>query len=121
MIADDHLRSAVHGGVPSLLRAPLVGRCIRDRSMEDRPAMQVQEEEYKYLAERNEGAATSVWCATSPQLEDRGGVYCEDCDIAIAVPADHPEPRGARPWACDSEVAERLWRASEEWTGARLG
>lgn len=68
-----------------------------------------------------EGAATSVWCATSPQLEDRGGVYCEDCDIAIAVPADHPEPRGARPWACDSEVAERLWRASEEWTGARLG
>src|SRR5439155_7734708 len=58
-----------------------------------------------------EGAATSVWCATSPQLEDRGGVYCEDCDIAIAVPADHPEPRGARPWACDSEVAERLWRA----------
>src|SRR5205807_5910263 len=62
MIADDHLRSAVHGGVPSLLRAPLVGRCIRDRSMEDRPAMQVQEEEYKYLAERNEGAATSVWC-----------------------------------------------------------
>src|SRR5882762_692028 len=68
-----------------------------------------------------EGAATSVWCATSPQLEDRGGVYCEDCDIAIAVPADHPESRGVRPWARDPEVAERLWRASEEWTGARLG
>ena len=68
-----------------------------------------------------EGAATSVWCATSPQLEDRGGVYCEDCDIAIAVPADYPEPRGVRPWARDPEVAERLWRASEEWTGARLG
>ena len=68
-----------------------------------------------------EGAATSVWCATSPQLEDRGGVYCEDCDIAIAVPADYPEPRGVRPWARDPEVAERLWRASKEWTGARLG
>ena len=68
-----------------------------------------------------EGAAMSVWCATSPQLEDRGGVYCEDCDIAIAVPADYPEPRGVRPWARDPEVAERLWRASEEWTGARLG
>jgi NAD(P)-dependent dehydrogenase (short-subunit alcohol dehydrogenase family) len=68
-----------------------------------------------------EGAATSVWCATSAQLDDRGGVYCEDCDIAIAVPADHPEPRGVRPWARDPEVAERLWRASEEWTGARLG
>ena len=68
-----------------------------------------------------EGAATSVWCATSAQLDDRGGVYCEDCDIAIAVPADHPEPRGVRPWARDPEVAERLWRVSEEWTGARLG
>jgi len=68
-----------------------------------------------------EGAATSVWCATSAQLDDRGGVYCEDCDIAIAVPADYPEPRGVRPWACDPEAAERLWHVSEEWTGARLG
>src|SRR5882672_11567070 len=54
-------------------------------------------------------------------LEDRGGVYCEDCDIAIAVPADHPEPRGVRPWARDPEVAERLWRTSEEWTGRGSG
>src|SRR5882672_7686970 len=51
-------------------------------------------------------------------LEDRGGVYCEDCDIAIAVPADHPEPRGVRPWARDPAVAERLWRARKEWTSA---
>lgn len=68
-----------------------------------------------------EGAATSVWCATSPQLDGRGGVYCEDCDIAIAVAGDYPEPRGVRPWARDPEIAERLWRASEEWTAARLG
>jgi hypothetical protein len=67
-----------------------------------------------------EGAATRACCATSPQLEDRGGVYCEDRDIAIAVPAEHPEPRGVRPWARDPEVRERLWRASEEWTGAQL-
>src|SRR5262249_42049501 len=25
-----------------------------------------------------QGAATSVWCATSPQLEGKGGVYCLD-------------------------------------------
>ena len=30
-----------------------------------------------------QGAATSIWCATSSQLEGRGGVYCEDFDIAI--------------------------------------
>src|SRR3954449_1875526 len=29
-----------------------------------------------------QGAATSTWAATSPQLEGMGGVYCENCDIA---------------------------------------
>jgi NAD(P)-dependent dehydrogenase (short-subunit alcohol dehydrogenase family) len=66
-----------------------------------------------------QGAATSVWCATSPQLAGMGGVYCEDCDVAEAVPADYPQPRGVRPWAMDPEAAERLWTLSEEWTGAR--
>jgi NAD(P)-dependent dehydrogenase (short-subunit alcohol dehydrogenase family) len=67
-----------------------------------------------------QGAATSVWCATSPQLEGKGGVYCEDVDIAEAVPADFSEPRGVRPWAMDPELAERLWAKSEAWTGLRL-
>ena len=64
-----------------------------------------------------QGAATSVWCATSHALDGKGGVYCEDCDVAEAVPADFPEPRGVRPWAMDSAQAERLWTKSEEWTG----
>ncbi|WP_163991092.1 oxidoreductase [Pyxidicoccus caerfyrddinensis] len=67
-----------------------------------------------------QGAATSVWCATSPQLEGLGGVYCEDVDIAQAVPADFPEQRGVRPWAMDPDLAERLWTKSEEWTGVTL-
>ena len=49
-----------------------------------------------------------------------GGVYCEDVDIAEAVTADSPEPRGVRPWAMDPELAERLWAKSEEWTGVKL-
>jgi NAD(P)-dependent dehydrogenase (short-subunit alcohol dehydrogenase family) len=68
-----------------------------------------------------QGAATSVWCATSPQLDGMGGVYCEDVDIAKAVPADFPEPSGVRPWAMDAALAERLWAKSEEWTGVKLG
>ncbi|PTL78842.1 oxidoreductase [Vitiosangium sp. GDMCC 1.1324] len=67
-----------------------------------------------------QGAATSVWCATSPQLDGMGGVYCEDVDIAEAVPADFPEPRGVRPWARDPKLAERLWTKSEEWAGVKL-
>jgi NAD(P)-dependent dehydrogenase (short-subunit alcohol dehydrogenase family) len=67
-----------------------------------------------------QGAATSVWCATSPQLEGMGGVYCEDADIAKAVPADHAGKDGVRPWAMDAEAAERLWQKSEEWTGVKF-
>jgi NAD(P)-dependent dehydrogenase (short-subunit alcohol dehydrogenase family) len=64
-----------------------------------------------------QGAATSVWCATSAQLDGMGGVYCEDVDIAEAVSADFEGTRGVRPWAMDPELAERLWRKTEEWTG----
>ena len=62
----------------------------------------------------------SVWCAVSPQLEGKGGVYCEDCDVAEAVPADSPAPRGVRPYATDPELAERLWTLSERLTGVRF-
>jgi hypothetical protein len=51
VVADDNLWYAVHGGVPGLLRAPLVGRRIGHRGMEDRSATQVQEEEHEHLAE----------------------------------------------------------------------
>jgi hypothetical protein len=51
VVADDNLWRPVHGGVPGLLRAPLVGRRIRHRGMENRSATQVQEEEYEHLAE----------------------------------------------------------------------
>jgi NAD(P)-dependent dehydrogenase (short-subunit alcohol dehydrogenase family) len=68
-----------------------------------------------------QGAATSVWCATSKQLEGMGGVYCEDVEIAQSVPADFPEPRGVRPWAIDSKLADQLWSKSEEWTGVSFG
>ena len=67
-----------------------------------------------------QGAATSVWCATSAQLDGMGGVYCEDADIAAAVPADLDGPHGVRPWAMDADAAEQLWQLSEHWTGARL-
>ena len=67
-----------------------------------------------------QGAATSVWCATSAQLEGLGGVYCEDVDVAEAVAGDAQGTSGVRPWAIDPVVAERLWAASERWTGAAL-
>lgn len=68
-----------------------------------------------------QGAATTVWCATSPQLEGMGGVYCADCDIARALPTDDStELHGARPRAIDPVAAGRLWQLSEQLTGANL-
>lgn len=68
-----------------------------------------------------QGAATSVWCATSPQLAGMGGVYCADCDIAIALPSDgSPEMHGVRPRAIDPVSAGRLWQLSEQLTGVTL-
>ena len=68
-----------------------------------------------------QGAATSVWCATSPQLEGMGGVYCADCEIARALPSDEStDLHGVRPRATDPVAAGRLWQLSERLTGATL-
>ncbi|MDB5562823.1 MAG: oxidoreductase [Hyphomicrobiales bacterium] len=66
-----------------------------------------------------QGAATSVWCATSPQLVGRGGVYCENCDIAELAPVGDTRKTGVRPWAADPILADRLWSLSEDRTGVR--
>ncbi|KUN74770.1 oxidoreductase [Streptomyces canus] len=63
-----------------------------------------------------QGAATQVWAATSPQLAGMGGVYLEDCDIAEPA-VDGDESGGVRGWATDPEQAERLWTLSAELTG----
>lgn len=63
-----------------------------------------------------QGAATQVWAATSPQLDGMGGVYLEDCDIAEPAPADGSRV-GVKAWATDPEQAARLWELSAELTG----
>jgi NAD(P)-dependent dehydrogenase (short-subunit alcohol dehydrogenase family) len=67
-----------------------------------------------------QGAATIVWCAVSPQLDGEGGVYCEDCDIAQAVPDDGVMGAGVRPWAIDKVIAGKLWALSETLTGVKF-
>ncbi|MFF2029406.1 SDR family NAD(P)-dependent oxidoreductase [Arthrobacter sp. NPDC058192] len=66
-----------------------------------------------------QGAATSVWAATSPALEGKGGVYCEDCEIAEPTVPGSPEARvrGVDAHALDREAAARLWQVSAEMTG----
>ena len=59
-----------------------------------------------------QGAATSVWAATSEKLDGKGGVYCEDCDIAKLATDDSQRWEHVREWACNDESAERLWDLS---------
>lgn len=67
-----------------------------------------------------QGAATTVWCATSPILKDIGGVYCEDGDIAELVGHNNKNTvgtSGVEPYSLDESAASKLWHLSEELTG----
>jgi NAD(P)-dependent dehydrogenase (short-subunit alcohol dehydrogenase family) len=71
-----------------------------------------------------QGAATTIWCATSPLLNGIGGVYCEDADVAeldlgqVKHQYDQPSTlRGVQPYSLDAGNAKRLWTLSEQMTG----
>ena len=64
-----------------------------------------------------EGAATSVWCATSPLLDGMGGVYCEDCNVGAMAGDPPPRASGVWPHIRDEALAAALWAKSEEMTG----
>lgn len=82
--------------------------------LESRP--QAEPMQFKTPAQ---GAATTVWAATAPELAERGGLYCEDCGIAPRI--DQPDlSHGVLDWALDPDAAERLWTLSEQWSGERF-
>ena len=77
----------------------------------------------KKLKNLSQGAATSLWCATSTQLDNIGGVYCEDADVAeldtgnIEHRYDEPSTlRGVKPYSVDADNARRLWLLTEGLT-----
>jgi NAD(P)-dependent dehydrogenase (short-subunit alcohol dehydrogenase family) len=59
-----------------------------------------------------QGAATSVFVATSPQLDGIGGRYFEDCNEAVVVDPDPSSPGGVAPYALEPDAATRLWQVS---------
>jgi len=54
-----------------------------------------------------QGAATTVWAATAPELDVHGGTYLADCQVS----EDHA------PWALDPDSAARLWTLTEDLVG----
>ncbi|MBP2217364.1 SDR family NAD(P)-dependent oxidoreductase [Arthrobacter sp. CAN_C5] len=59
-----------------------------------------------------QGAATSVFAATSPLLDGIGGRYLEDCREADVVPAIKDGIYGVRHYALDHTSARQLWDVS---------
>lgn len=66
-----------------------------------------------------QGAATTVWCATSSMLNQIGGVYCEDVDIA-ELADDNVSSPGVKQYSLNEMNAKRLWTLSEEMTGVKF-
>ncbi|MGW5257684.1 SDR family NAD(P)-dependent oxidoreductase [Streptomyces sp. NPDC004012] len=58
-----------------------------------------------------QGAATSVFVATSPLLDGVGGQYFEDCNQALPYNGG-PERVGVAGYALDPEAAQHLWEVS---------
>lgn len=104
---------AVHpGGIATPLQ--------RHLTMEEQRAMGWYDEEgnvHESFKSTEEGAATSVWAATSPLLEAMGGVYCEDCEVGAMAGEDTPRGSGVYPHIRDAALAEGLWDLSEKLTG----
>jgi NAD(P)-dependent dehydrogenase (short-subunit alcohol dehydrogenase family) len=76
-----------------------------------------------------QGAATSVWCATSPQLNGIGGVYCENSEVALLESSDpdggwniggSTHHSGVLPYAVDPDGAQKLWALSEQLLGLKF-
>ena len=61
-----------------------------------------------------QGAATTVWAATTPDFATRGGAYCEDCHEATVVAPDDAGRDGVLAYAVDPERAAVLWDRSME-------
>ncbi len=63
-----------------------------------------------------QGCSTTLWAATSPDLDGHPGVYCEDCNVAAPTQQNTATARytGVDEHACRDESAERLWALSEK-------
>lgn len=94
---------------PGAIQTPL----NRHMTKEDFAIFDSMDLQYKSL---EQGAATSVFAATAPELNGRGGAFLSDCSIAPII-EDEKIFDGVRNWAIDPQEAERLWIISEKMVG----
>lgn len=63
-----------------------------------------------FMISNEEGAKTTLHCATAPEVEKESGLYYDKCQV-----------RRPSKVASDEALAKELWRRSEEWVNERAG
>lgn len=61
----------------------------------------------RFMRNEEEGAATTLHCATAPQLAEQSGEYYADCQLTEASAAAH-----------DGVLAAQLWAHSQAWVAS---
>jgi NAD(P)-dependent dehydrogenase (short-subunit alcohol dehydrogenase family) len=113
LAAHDGQAFAVHpGGIVTEL-----GRHLTRETMAQLQSFQ-QEGEEVFWKTVPQGAATTCYAATSPDLAGRRAWYLEDCHLA-EVTDDPTASEGVRAYAVDPDRAEALWDRSEQWLAER--
>ena len=115
-----HRRLAEHGGQalavhPGFIQTELGRHLTRStlRALQDRLSAATVPPLRKTIPQ---GAATTVWAATSPDLAGVPAWYYEDCAPA-ELTTDPDASSGVRPYALDPDRAEALWALSERLVG----
>jgi NAD(P)-dependent dehydrogenase (short-subunit alcohol dehydrogenase family) len=66
------------------------------------------------LKSHAQAAATTIWAATAPELEGRGGLVLEDCAEALPLTPDTHPWSGFDTSVADPQTAQHLWDQSVE-------
>jgi dehydrogenase/reductase SDR family protein 13 len=61
----------------------------------------------RFMLTVDEGARTSLYCATSADVANQSGLYYDDCQVVASSPASE-----------DAQAAKRLWEESERWVAS---
>ncbi len=118
---------------PGLILSTDLGRSItldtmKKLGMADADGNPVQKE-FTGVKSAQQGISTQIWCATSPLVNNIGGVYCENTDIAVLDTDFDPSEnwgddvakiKGVMPFAVDAQAAQRLWTLSEHLIGMKF-
>lgn len=71
----------------------------------------------KYWKSPAQGAATSVFAAVAKELEGRGGLYLDNCEIAKLVKPGVVHGPGHAPWAYSPDDKKKLWATTVQLLG----